>query len=139
MTEIISHNEAETEEADARLAETIPANVSLVALYGELGAGKTAFVRGLVSVLSPGSRVKSPTYTIVNEYVLGNKPVYHFDLYRLAGKEDVYSMGIEEYLAHGICISEWSERFEGELPEGSVKVMIDKLNGSTRKILIELN
>ena len=138
MAEIISHSETETEKAGAKLAETLPDNVSLVALYGELGAGKTAFVRGLVSVLSPGSRVKSPTYTIVNEYVLGNKPVYHFDLYRLGGKEEVYSMGIEEYLARGICISEWSERFEDELPEGAVKVMIDKLNGSTRKILVDI-
>ncbi len=137
MTEIISHGEAETEEAGARLAETLPDNVSLVALYGELGAGKTAFVRGFVSVLSPGSRVKSPTYTIVNEYVLGEKPVYHFDLYRLAGKEDVFSVGIDEYLAQGICISEWSERFEDELPENSVKVVIEKLDGSTRIITLD--
>ncbi len=137
MTEIISHSERDTEKAGAYLARVIPENVSLVALYGELGAGKTAFVRGFVSVLSPGSRVKSPTYTIVNEYVLGKRPVYHFDLYRLAGKDDVYSMGIEEYLSRGVCISEWSERFEDDLPEGAVKVIIEKLDGSDRKISID--
>ena len=137
MTEIISHNEQETEKAGIALAETITDNVSLVALYGDLGAGKTAFVRGFVSVLSPGSRVKSPTYTIVNEYVSGERPVFHFDLYRLHGKDDVYSMGIDEYLSRGICISEWSERFEDELPEDAVKVTIDKLDESTRKITVE--
>lgn len=138
MKEIISHSEQETEKAGIELAETIPDNVSLIALYGELGAGKTAFVRGFVSVLSPGSRVKSPTYTIVNEYVSGERPVFHFDLYRLHGKDDVYSMGIDEYLSRGICISEWSERFEDELPEGVVKVIIDKLDESTRRITVEI-
>ena len=138
MKEIISHSEQETEKAGIELAETIPDNVSLIALYGELGAGKTAFVRGFVSVLSPGSRVKSPTYTIVNEYVSGERPVFHFDLYRLHGKDDVYSMGIDEYLSRGICISEWSERFEDELPEGVVKVTIDKLDESTRRITVEI-
>ncbi len=138
MKEIISHSEQETEIAGIELAGTIPGNVSLIALYGELGAGKTAFVRGFVSVLSPGSRVKSPTYTIVNEYVSGERPVFHFDLYRLHGKDDVYSMGIDEYLSRGICISEWSERFEDELPEGVVKVTIDKLDESTRRITVEI-
>lgn len=138
MKEIISHSEQETEKAGIELAGTITDNVSLIALYGELGAGKTAFVRGLVSVLSPGSRVKSPTYTIVNEYVSGERPVFHFDLYRLHGKDDVYSMGIDEYLSRGICISEWSERFEDELPEEVVKVTIDKLDESTRRITVEI-
>ena len=138
MKEIISHSEQETEKAGIELAETIPDNVSLIALYGELGAGKTAFVRGFVSVLSPGSRVKSPTYTIVNEYVSGERPVFHFDLYRLHGKDDVYSMGIDDYLSRGICISEWSERFEDELPEEVVKVTIDKLDESTRRITVEI-
>ncbi|MBR7033990.1 MAG: tRNA (adenosine(37)-N6)-threonylcarbamoyltransferase complex ATPase subunit type 1 TsaE [Clostridia bacterium] len=137
MTEILSQSEEETEKAGIALANALPENVSLIALFGELGAGKTAFVRGFVSVLSPGSRVKSPTYTIVNEYVSGNKPVYHFDLYRLNGKEDVYSMGIEEYFSRGICISEWSERFEDELPARSLKVSIEKLDGSARKISIQ--
>ncbi|MBQ6262913.1 MAG: tRNA (adenosine(37)-N6)-threonylcarbamoyltransferase complex ATPase subunit type 1 TsaE [Clostridia bacterium] len=137
MTEIITHSEEETEKAGKDFAETVSDNVPLIALYGELGAGKTAFVRGFVSVLSPGSRVKSPTYTIVNEYVSGKIPVYHFDLYRLDGKEDVYAIGMEEYLSRGICISEWSERFEDELPNGAVKVIIKKTDASTRKILID--
>ncbi len=139
MSEIISHSEEETVQAGIELARSLSDNVSLVALFGELGAGKTAFVRGFVSVFSPGSRVKSPTYTIVNEYVSGNKPVYHFDLYRLEGKEDVFSMGIEEYLSSGICISEWSERFEDELPSDAVRVNIEKLDGSTRRISINYN
>ncbi|MBR3640353.1 MAG: tRNA (adenosine(37)-N6)-threonylcarbamoyltransferase complex ATPase subunit type 1 TsaE [Clostridia bacterium] len=139
MTEIISHSEEETEIAGKVFAETFADNLSLVALYGELGAGKTAFVRGFVSVLSPGSRVKSPTFTIVNEYVTGDKPVYHFDLYRLQDKDEVYAMGIEEYLSRGICISEWSERLEDELPYGAVKVFIEKVDGSTRKISIDNN
>ena len=139
MTEIISHSEEETENAGKTLAGSIPDGVSLIALFGDLGAGKTALVRGFVSVLSPESRVKSPTYTIVNEYVTGSVPVYHFDLYRLSGKDDVYSMGIEEYLSNGICICEWSERFEDELPENALTVCIEKINESTRRITVDNN
>ncbi len=137
MKEYLSSSQSDTERIGARLARELKPGVSLVALYGELGAGKTAFVRGFVSVLSEGSTVKSPTYTIVNEYVAGPVPVFHFDFYRLTGPDDVYGMGFYEYLERGICISEWSERLDGELPEGTVKVTISKRGESSRIITVD--
>ncbi len=89
---------------------------AFVALKGDLGAGKTAFTRGFASVLSPGSIVRSPTYAIVNEYKKGSLPLYHFDLYRIEDEDDLYSVGFYDYVDNGICIIEWSERAESELP-----------------------
>ncbi len=89
---------------------------AFVALKGDLGAGKTAFTRGFASVLSPGSIVRSPTYAIVNEYKKGSLPLYHFDLYRIEDEDDLYSIGFFDYVDSGICIVEWSERAESELP-----------------------
>ena len=76
-----------------------------IAVYGDLGAGKTVFTRGVVSQLSPGSRVKSPTYTIVNEYLKGSVPVYHFDFYRIEDTGELDGIGFDDYLFGGICIS----------------------------------
>ncbi|MBQ7600095.1 MAG: tRNA (adenosine(37)-N6)-threonylcarbamoyltransferase complex ATPase subunit type 1 TsaE [Clostridia bacterium] len=142
MKEIISRSPGETEDAGRALAEAVKAAAKkeYVALYGELGAGKTAFVRGFVSVLSPGSRVKSPTYTIVNEYRRGEVPVFHFDFYRTGSEEDFIALGFCEYIDSGICISEWSELIPGEIFEtipDPVTVRIDKISESERKISID--
>lgn len=129
----------ETEAAGASLAERIKkADIGpcFVALRGDLGAGKTAFVRGFASVLSPGSRVKSPTYTIVNEYLRSKLPLYHFDLYRTGGGDELESFGFDEYLSRGICIAEWSE-YMASLPEGSIIVEIKPLSPETREITVE--
>ena len=108
-----------------------------LALYGDLGAGKTVFVRGLCSVLSPGSRVKSPTYTLVNEYRKGPVPVFHFDLYRIAHTEELDGFGFWDYLSAGICCAEWSENLGGELPPDAVKIRIEKTGENERRITVE--
>ncbi len=108
-----------------------------VAMYGDLGAGKTVFVRGLASVLSPGSRVKSPTYTIVNEYRKGEKPLFHFDLYRIGDTSELDGFGFEEYVENGNCIAEWSENLKGLLPPNSLTVQIEKRGETQRYIKIE--
>lgn len=138
LKEIITNSAAETEEAGAYLARTLSDEKKdelwFVCLYGDLGAGKTAFVRGFAGVLSPGSRVKSPTYNVVNEYHGGDVPVYHFDLYRLEDSEDgLAGIGFDDYVACGHCIIEWSE-FLSETFEGSVSVTIEKIGEESRKI-----
>ncbi len=142
MTQIItSLSPEETEGIAATLAADLskerPDSLLFVCLTGDLGAGKTAFVRGFSSVLSPGSRVKSPTYTVVNEYRKGTAPLYHFDLYRLEDSEDgLDSIGFDHYVQTGHCIFEWSE-FLPSRPADAIEVRITKQGDSAR--LIEIN
>ena len=121
---------AQTEALGARLAEQMLADASdiprFVALYGDLGSGKTAFVRGFVSVISPKTAVRSPTFTIVNEYRGGRVPVFHFDMYRIDGDDDLYSIGFYDYLSNGICLCEWSENIEFALPDEYVELVISR-------------
>ena len=128
----------ETEAFGRRVGELIAASGArpFVAMYGDLGAGKTVFVRGLASALSPGSRVKSPTYTLVNEYRRGPVPFFHFDLYRLGSEEELGGFGFEDYLGEGICAAEWSERLGTALPPDAVTVRIEKLEGDGRRITV---
>ncbi len=128
----------ETERAGASLARAVQSDggTAFIALYGDLGAGKTAFTRGFVSVLSPGSRVRSPTYTIVNEYRRGTIPVFHFDFYRLDGADSLDSIGFDEYVADGICIAEWSERLGDALPPGAITVTIEKTSETERSLSV---
>ncbi len=140
MTEtIMTHSPEETETLGARVAQHLlrRGKPFFIAMYGDLGAGKTVFVRGLTSVLSPGSRVKSPTYTIVNEYLSGRLPLFHFDMYRLRSAEDLWDIGWDDYLDRGgVCAVEWSENVR-EAMEGAVRVRIEKLGEESRRILIE--
>ena len=136
--EYITNSPRETEELGQALAQKLKSG-DFVAMYGDLGAGNTAFVRGVASVLCPGIRVQSPTYTIVNAY-RGNIPLYHFDMYRIDGEEALYSCGFFDYLdAGGICIAEWCENITDFIPDGAVKVSISKLSDSpdARRISIE--
>lgn len=126
---ITSSSESQTENAGVALGKAVLdyGRPCYIALDGDMGAGKTAFVRGLASVLSPGSRVKSPTYTIVNEYRKGALPLFHFDLYRISDAEDeLYGIGFEDYLADGVCVAEWSIILGDALPDGSLSVQIIK-------------
>lgn len=146
---IITYSAEETEKAGAEFAREILNEYDneciFIAMYGDLGAGKTAFVRGFSSVISPGSKVRSPTYTIVNEYKEGNKKnirLFHFDMYRITDEDELYSIGFYDYLRSGvICISEWSENIIKYLPEGlkirhiSIEKFID--NDEKRKIIIK--
>ncbi len=96
-----------------------------VAMYGELGAGKTAFVRGLASVIAPDAKVHSPTYTIVNEYHGGKLQIFHFDMYRISDEDDLYSIGYWDYTKRdGIIVTEWSENAEYTLPQSYYTVKI---------------
>ena len=129
LFDLISTSPEQTEAIGADLAKrmTIDSNIpSFVAFYGDLGSGKTAFIRGFVSVVSPSSSVRSPTFTIVNEYRGGNIPVFHFDMYRIEDEDDLYSIGFYDYLPNGICLCEWSENIEESLPEEYVKLEISR-------------
>ncbi|MCI8759303.1 MAG: tRNA (adenosine(37)-N6)-threonylcarbamoyltransferase complex ATPase subunit type 1 TsaE [Oscillospiraceae bacterium] len=134
----LTHNEIETEALGETLARRLgPGDV--VAYRGDLGAGKTAFTRGLARGLGCTGRVTSPTFTVVNEYE-GRLPLFHFDLYRLEGEDALYDVGWEDYLDRGgVCAVEWSERAEAALPRETVWVSIRRCaeSGDWRRITIE--
>ena len=133
--EYISHSEAETEAFGERLAAALSPG-AVVAYRGGLGMGKTAFTRGLARGLDCRDRVTSPTFTIVNEYQ-GRIPLFHFDMYRLNGSEDLFDIGWEDYLSRGgVCAVEWSENVP-EAMAGALTVNIEKLGDTDRKIPIE--
>ena len=136
MSEYITNSERETEELGRRFAEKLP-DGTVVAMYGDLGAGKTAFVRGMARGLGLDCRVSSPTFTIVNEY-LGPRELIHFDMYRLSGADELFDIGWEDYLNRGaICAVEWSENVEDAFFGDEVRVTIEKLSDTGRKITIE--
>ncbi len=139
MKIITTKTPEETANAGAELAEQLlkSGKKYFVALYGDLGAGKTVFVRGFAGVASPGSRVKSPTYTIVNEYRKGKTPVFHFDLYRIGSTDELDGFGFDEYVENGLCIAEWSENLGDMLPENTIRVIIQKAGESERTITID--
>ena len=119
-----------TEACGAELARMMTAHSELppfVALYGDLGVGKTAFVRGFAAELSPGSAVRSPTFALVNEYKKGSRALFHFDMYRIEDEDDLSSIGFYDYLDRdGICLVEWSEKIPYALPESYLRVTVEK-------------
>ena len=121
--EVLSHNVTETEALGRQLAAHLHSG-DVVAFFGGLGAGKTAFTRGLARGLGCRGRVTSPTFTIVNEYE-GPVPLFHFDMYRLDSSEDLFDIGWEDYLSRGgVCAVEWSEQVADALPEDAVTVTL---------------
>ena len=124
----------QTEALGQALAEAILADATLprfVALYGDLGVGKTAFVRGFTRAVAPDAGVRSPTFALVNEYraTKEGKPfsVFHFDLYRIVDEDDLYSIGFYDYADRpGICIAEWCENIPYAIPEDCLRVLIQK-------------
>ena len=136
--EYLSHNESETEKLGEELARRLRGG-NVVAYFGGLGAGKTAFTRGLARGLGCEGRVTSPTFTIVNEYE-GAIPLFHFDMYRLGDEDELFDIGWEDYLSRGgVCAVEWSERVAGALPPGTITVTISRHpeNEDWRNIIIE--
>ena len=134
--EYITNSPAETEALGAALGRVVPAG-TVLAYRGDLGAGKTAFTRGLAAGLGYTDPVTSPTYTIVNEYLGGRLPLFHFDMYRLACADDLWDIGWEDYLdRQGVCAVEWSENVTEAL-EGAVTINIEKLGEDTRRITME--
>ena len=133
--EILSNSERETELAGKQLARRLRPG-AVVALYGDLGMGKTAFVRGMAEGLGLAARVNSPTFTIVNEYD-GAVPLFHFDMYRLSSADELFEIGWEDYLDRGgVCAVEWSENVPGAFPEDTVFVTISRLGDTRRRIEI---
>ena len=137
-----------TEGIGRELAEALTKDSSLprfVAMYGDLGVGKTAFVRGFASELSPNSMVRSPTFALVNEYKCTEntakiKRICHFDMYRIVDEDDLYSVGFYDYLRpDSLCIAEWCELIPYALPKSYIKVEIEKTDlGDGRKITVAL-
>ena len=134
--EYITHSPAETEAVGEALAKTLRPG-TVLAFRGDLGAGKTAFTRGLGRGLGCTERVTSPTYTIVNEYTSGRLPLFHFDMYRLRSSENLFDIGWEDYLERGgVCAVEWSENVADAL-DGAIWITIEKTGDDSRKITIE--
>lgn len=132
----ITENEKETEELGARFSEKLPGG-TVVAMYGDLGAGKTAFVRGMARGMGLDCRVSSPTFTIVNEY-LGKRELIHFDMYRLNDADELFEIGWEDYLNRGaVCAVEWSENVRDAFFGDEIVVTIEKLGDTRRQITIE--
>ena len=134
--EFITNSPEQTEAVGAALGNILKPG-TILAYRGDLGAGKTAFTRGLARGLGYHDPVTSPTYTIVNEYLGGRLPLFHFDMYRLVSSDDLWDIGWEDYLERGgICAVEWSENVEDAL-EDAIFVTIEKLGEDARRITIE--
>ncbi len=122
MMQITTHSADETQALGQKLASRL-APGDVIAYFGDLGAGKTAFTRGLAQGLGITDPVTSPTYTIVNEYLSGRIPLFHFDMYRLSSSDELFDIGWEDYLARGgVCAVEWSERAEDAFDGSTVRI-----------------
>ena len=131
-----TNSPAETEAVGVALGQVLQPG-AVIAYRGDLGAGKTAFTRGLGRGLGCGEQVTSPTYTIVNEYLTGRLPLFHFDMYRLKSADDLWDIGWDDYLERGgVCAVEWSENVEDAL-EDPIIITIEKLGEESRRITIE--
>ena len=136
MQTYISRSEAETETIGEKFAQGL-AGGTVVAMYGDLGAGKTAFVRGMARGMGLSCRVSSPTFTIVNEYE-GERELIHFDMYRLESSDELFDIGWEDYLGRGaVCAVECSEKVEDAFYGDETIVRIEKLGDTERRITIE--
>ena len=133
--EFITNSPVETEKVGESLGKVLTPG-AVIAYRGDLGAGKTAFTRGLARGLGCTEQVTSPTYTIVNEYLSGRMPLFHFDMYRLRSADDLFDIGWDDYLERGgVCAVEWSENVMEAL-EDPITVTMEKLGEDTRRITI---
>jgi len=129
-----THSPAETEALGTEIAKSLSPG-TVIAFTGDLGAGKTAFIRGLARGLGVTDRVTSPTFTIVNEYEGGRMPLFHFDLYRLGSEDELFDIGWEDYLRRrGVCAVEWSERAPAAMA-GAVRVDIRRGETDTDRVI----
>ena len=131
-----SHSPEETEALGQALGQSLKGG-EIIAYTGDLGAGKTAFTRGLAKGLGISMAVTSPTYTLVNEYLGGRLELFHFDMYRLGSSDDLFDIGWDDYLLRGgVCAVEWSENVSDAM-EDAIWVRIQRLDDDTRSITIE--
>ena len=136
MSEFITNSEQETEAVGEALARSLRGG-EVIAMYGELGAGKTAFVRGMARGMGLSCRVSSPTFMIVNEYI-GNRELIHFDMYRLGSADELFDIGWEDYLSRGaVCAVEWSENVKDAFFGDEIEVRIEKLSERQRRITVK--
>lgn len=136
MKKYISNSPQKTEQIAAEIASTLVGG-EVIAFRGDLGAGKTCFTRGLAQGLGFVGEVNSPTFALINEYIGGRLPIYHFDMYRISEWEELYSSGFFDYLeAGGVIAAEWSENIENALPQNTVYIEIDKLSDFEREITV---
>ena len=138
MFEIHTTSQEETMELGKRLGEKVFAN-SCVVLEGDLGAGKTTLTKGIALGLGIDRVIKSPTYTLIREYRKGRLPLFHMDMYRIEESGGASEVGLEEYFyADGVCVVEWAQYIEDELPSTFLKVQIDRVEDDESKRLIRL-
>lgn len=131
--EYITNSARETEELGEKLGLGLMPG-AVIAYTGDLGAGKTAFTRGLARGLGIPERITSPTFTIVNEYEGGRLPLFHFDMYRLGSADELFDIGWEDYLArNGVCAVEWSENVDDVLDEDTIRVDIRRGDGDEQR------
>ncbi|MDF2567098.1 MAG: hypothetical protein K0R90_554 [Oscillospiraceae bacterium] len=136
MIKYLSNSVEQTEDFACKFSKELNAG-DIIAFNGDLGAGKTAFVRGLAKGLQVYGEVSSPTYSLVNEYS-GETPLYHFDMYRVCSMDDLYTTGFFDYLdMNGIMAIEWSENIQSALPENTIFITIEKLSENERKIIVD--
>lgn len=137
MEKFISKSPSDTENIGKSLGEKITSG-TVIAFRGGLGMGKTCFTRGLAKGLSSTDTVTSPTFALINEYLSGRLPLYHFDMYRISSWEDLYSTGFFDYIAQGgVLACEWSENIENALPEDTIFVEFKRIDDTTREITIK--
>ena len=136
MNTVITNSAAETRELGKRLAEKLKAG-DVILLEGDLGAGKSEFARGVAKGLGVTETVTSPSFTILNVYESGKLPLYHFDWYRLESEEELYELGMDEYLGgDGIAVVEWAERCPEAVPENVLRIRLEVTGGESRRITV---
>lgn len=131
--EFVSRSEKETFDFACDLASKLSGN-KVICLNGELGAGKTVFVKGFCKFFEI-DEISSPTFTLVNEYE-GSRSIFHFDVYRLADEDEFFAIGGDEYFERGICIIEWSDVISDVIPDDAIDVRIEKIDDDTRRIIV---
>lgn len=134
MKKILSHSPEETEQIGSMLAQKL-CGTEVIALFGGLGMGKTAFTRGLALALGAQDNISSPTFALVNEYS-GKYNIFHFDMYRVTSWDDLYSTGFFDYIDSGVLVIEWSENIEEALPENSIRITISKGEAENERIFL---
>ena len=135
----ITNNAQETEQLGEKLGRVLTPG-SVLAYTGDLGAGKTAFTRGLARGLEIPERITSPTFTIVNEYEGGRLPLFHFDMYRLGSSDELFDIGWEDYLVRGgVCAVEWSENVDDVLDADTIRVDIRRGESDDQRCITVTN
>lgn len=137
MQEYFSDSEQKTKEIAKKLAFHLGKG-SFLAVYGDLGAGKTAFVKGLAEGLGVSENIVSPTFTILRAYESGKLPLYHLDVYRIADEDELFEIGFDDYAeGDGICVCEWANLIPDALPEKRLDITIERISDHERRIVVE--